>query len=204
MVAARLTSRSGLSVAPRKPTKESKLKESSEDAKLAKDLDRVLRISRPEEVERKPRRAAAATRVPKVTGMPTTTTFKPSAAPLLEKGKSKALAEDVFPWNGADLKPEDRAKLAMQVINDCMKSLSLAAKAGYRHNGDKMTPEWTEEKVTGIVEKCEAALRSVRAQGEKGELGTKLIEVERAAQGLVGKCLSLAMVRLNIQTALRL
>jgi hypothetical protein len=41
---------------------------------------------------------------------------------------------------------------------------------------------------------CETALRVLRDMNDKGALGGKGVEVERAAQGFVAKCLHLGMV----------
>lgn len=41
---------------------------------------------------------------------------------------------------------------------------------------------------------CETALRVLRDMNDKGQLGGKGVEVERAAQGFVAKCLHLGMV----------
>jgi hypothetical protein len=54
---------------------------------------------------------------------------------------------------------------------------------------------WTDKKVEGIITTAQTALGVLRGMDEKHMLGNQGTEVERADQGLVGKCLSLGMVR---------
>lgn len=172
-------------------------KTSENGDELAKDLERVLRITQPKVMERRPVLPAAGRSTAKPTLLSSARTVKPVIAQTISKGKGKATAQpEAFPWDAAGLSSSERAKLAMLAINDCMKSLNSAVQAGYRYKGGKLILDWTEDTVMGLVEKCEASLRSLRAQGERGELGSKTVEVERAAQGVVGKCLSLGMVHL--------
>jgi len=201
MVVARSTSRSVATTTLNKPPKVKSAKDVVDDRQLAEDVDRVLRISQPKEAALtiKPRRPDASTVAssskPRAHS-PATKVVKPAIPPASNKGKEKATPDDErSPWKAERLSSAERAKAAMQAINDGIKSLNQAVQAGYRHGSGKRIEEWTEQRVMAAVETCEEALRSLRVQEEKGELGSKGIEVERAAQGLVGKCLGLAMVR---------
>ncbi len=195
MVTAKTTLRAAATARPRQATKSSATKELGDDEKLAKDLERVLRFSQPKKVEPKPGRAAPSLKASRTVTSDSATkaTKSPIVQPII-KGKAKATAEEFYPWDAPELSSADRARFAMRAINENTRSLGLATQAGYRYSSGKTVEEWPDDKVNGAVVQCEAALRSLRVQAEMGELGKKVIEVEKAAQGLIQKCLGLAMV----------
>ncbi|ORY21586.1 hypothetical protein BCR39DRAFT_562599, partial [Naematelia encephala] len=106
----------------------------------------------------------------------------------------------------SSLQPVERARLAMQAINSSLKSLTAAIQSGHQYgstsgsSSKEKGPEtsddiWTDKRIVSLVETCEAALVALRRLEEQGSLPGKAIEIERAAQGLVGKCLRLEMYR---------
>ena len=172
-------------------------KEDGGEVKLAKELDRVLRVSQPKKVGARRQQPAPSVEniIPQARPIPVKT-IKTTAQPAADKGKGKAVCPNQsYPWEESELRSAERAKIAMQAINDSLKSLTLAKQAGYRHGAAKRSEDWTEDRVMCSVKTCEAAFRSLRKQEMIGELGNRGIEVERAGQCLVGKCLGLAMVR---------
>ncbi|KAK8870007.1 hypothetical protein IAR55_000577 [Kwoniella newhampshirensis] len=150
---------------------------------------------------------------------------------MSDKGKGKAgqpptSLEESLPWareTDTTLKPSDRAKSAMQAINSSIKSLSVAQQSGFRCNapskGDEQSTStstgeasasldtaeiWTEERVSSLVDTCEVAFKVLRGLETDGYLGNggKGVEIEKACQGVVGKCLAMGMYRRSIELLL--
>ncbi|WVQ78257.1 hypothetical protein IAT38_000341 [Cryptococcus sp. DSM 104549] len=138
------------------------------------------------------------------------------------KGKEKAACslEGSLPWAcstaSTTLKPGERATQAMQAINASIKSLSQAEQSGYRFSAaagaagaakagasstsagtgtDASEPQWIDDKVVTVVDTCQIAFRVLRELDEAGHLGSKGVEVEKACQGAVSKCLQIGMTR---------
>jgi hypothetical protein len=53
---------------------------------------------------------------------------------------------------------------------------------------------WTDERVKSLVDTCEDGMKVLREIQAAGHLGHKAVEIERAGQGLVGKCVAMGMV----------
>ena len=197
MGTAKVTSRptETASVRTVRPTRSSKA--TGEEEKLAKELDRVLQVSQPKKVGTRPLQPAPSNEKVKPQARSVPAKFvKTSAHPTVDKGKGKAVhSNQSYPWEEPELSSVERARIATQAVNDSLKIMTLAIHAGYRHGSAKRIEEWTEEKVMCTVKTCEAALKSLRKQEVVGELGDRGVEVERAGQCLVVRCLALAMVR---------
>lgn len=99
-----------------------------------------------------------------------------------------------FPWldMSNDLSISDRAQQAMAIVKASVTTLASASKAGYVYGIEK--DEWTTERIDKEMAVCEAAIGVLRELGVKGLLGTKTMEVEKAAQAVIAKSISLSMV----------
>lgn len=73
-----------------------------------------------------------------------------------------------------------------------MTSLATAYKVGYRYGETK--DDWTGERVDKELGICDAALRVLREADERGGLGSKGLEVEKAAQAVISRTITLGMV----------
>nr|XP_031857742.1 uncharacterized protein CI109_006837 [Kwoniella shandongensis]KAA5524814.1 hypothetical protein CI109_006837 [Kwoniella shandongensis] len=157
---------------------------------------------------RAPTSSTVARRPVKATTTTTTSTTTAS------KGKGKATPgptptslEESLPWardNDTSLRPSDRAKSAMLAINTSIKSLSAAQQSGYRHDsptsssGTDADPEiWTGTRVGSLIETCEVAFKVLRSLESAGHLGKggKGVDIEKACQGVVSRCLAMGMHR---------
>lgn len=101
------------------------------------------------------------------------------------------------PWaSDTTLSPSQRAHAAMSHVSAAQNGLALATRAGYRAGrpveGD--AGSWTEEKIADLVEDSEMGIRALREMYDRGELGRRGTEVERASVGLVQRCLGVMMV----------
>ncbi|RSH95601.1 hypothetical protein EHS25_000693 [Saitozyma podzolica] len=165
-------------------------------------------------------RTATTAATSRVTSRPTTTTSSDKGKAKAPDGSSNMpdWAEEKSP-----LRTGDRARLAMAALNESLKSLTEAYQAGYRHGQGQGQPtksslaktpttsgstsgrtadpshpghdQWDAKRVQSVMSMCETALRVLRDMNDKGALGGKGVEVERAAQGFVAKCLHLGMFR---------
>ncbi|GFZ46379.1 hypothetical protein JCM24511_04626 [Saitozyma sp. JCM 24511] len=165
-------------------------------------------------------RTATTVATSRITSRPTTNTSSDKG-----KAKAPDGSPTLPDWavEQSPLKPGDRARLAMSALNESLKSLSEAYQAGYRHGqGQGQQPkssstktltasgstsgrtadpshpghdQWDAKRVQSVMSMCETALRVLRDMNDKGQLGGKGVEVERAAQGFVAKCLHLGMFR---------
>lgn len=84
----------------------------------------------------------------------------------------------------------------MAAIKASLALLGAAYKAGYQYGKD--TDDWTGGRVDKELAVCDAALRVLRGMDEKGELGSKGLEVEKAAQAVISRSITLGMVSLHI------
>ena len=209
MVTARTTTARQVSAGARKPTKA----DSSEEAKLAQDLTRVLKVSEDSNgpIKARPRPlktiGSSKTTSRKSTVVPANKAAParhagPSAsrktAPSFAAAKSPAATQTQpdLPWaKHSDMTAPQRAQAAMAAINAGMKELSAAIQAGYYYGEEKQGEDtWTVEKMETSVQNCQMALKVLSEMDEGGALGPKGIEVVKAAQGLAIKCLTLGMV----------
>lgn len=88
--------------------------------------------------------------------------------------------------------PNERAQSAMAAIKTSLATLALAMKAGYTYGMDK--DDWTPDRVDEQMAVCDEALRVLRELDQDGHLGSKGIEVEKAAQAIIARAMSLGMV----------
>lgn len=144
MVTAR-TTRPGPTTTTTRRTKLTVVKAEDDGDKLAKDLERVLKVSEPTPQDGPSgttiRRKAVATsskaipapvtkKVSVTTGSKAPTTVRTKQpVPLV---KSKIDVEPTLPWAKPDLPIAERAKGAMSAINLSIKFISTAIQAGYR------------------------------------------------------------------------
>lgn len=167
---------------------------SGEDG-LADQLNRVLRITQPQEKVpklRNPPLAKASSIKATVTAGPSKTPARPSktdkpvatkkvvaraAPPTSLKGKEKQVVlaeEEPLPWetsaSGTPLRPTERAKLASAAINTSLKSLSAAVQSGYRYGA--LPP--ARKPVEGAMEEIWTDVR-IMALVETGEAGLKAL-----------------------------
>lgn len=90
----------------------------------------------------------------------------------------------------------------MTALNTSQTSLSLAVRAGYRQGREAGTATaseetaWTAQAVEEQVRLSEIGVKVLRELDDCRELGDNAIEVEKAALGLVQRCMGLAMVRI--------
>ena len=102
------------------------------------------------------------------------------------KGKEKA---SEAPWN-----PEERCLAAMRAVNSASKRLSSIISAGWKAtDAPSKKSEHSIEGVRAVIEEARLNLNLLREM-KKGDL-----DVERAASSIIGKVLSLELVRLSHQ-----
>ncbi|WWC85253.1 uncharacterized protein L201_000115 [Kwoniella dendrophila CBS 6074] len=136
------------------------------------------------------------------------------------KGKAKAIdVQDGPQWARSednDMKPVDRVRAAMQAVNTSSKSLSSAISSGFKYspvtashqlNGVKAVEKeekevWTNDKIDGVLNTCQAAFRVLRELDQQGHLAGKGLDVERSSVSVIGKCVSLGMYRKAIDMLL--
>jgi hypothetical protein len=99
-----------------------------------------------------------------------------------------------YPWMDPTTSRSQYASDAMAAIKASILSLGAAYKAGYQYGSSK--DDWTGEKVDKELAICDAALGVLRRMDEKGELGSKGLEVEKAGQAIIGRSFTLGMVSL--------
>ncbi|WVQ98549.1 hypothetical protein IAU59_005675 [Kwoniella sp. CBS 9459] len=118
--------------------------------------------------------------------------------------------ERTLPWAVYDvdhpIKPLNRAKMAMEAVNESSKALSTALAAGYRYrstsNTDtnkpqseatamKSSEDWTDETVENAVETCRIGLKLLRDLKGQGYLPGKALDLERSCQIVITKCVTM-------------
>jgi len=97
-----------------------------------------------------------------------------------------------YPWTETTTSRPEYATQAMSALKVSLASLTAAYKAGFQYGGTK--DDWTGERVDKELGVCDAALRTLRGMDEKGALGSKGLEVEKAGQAIIGRSLTLGMV----------
>ncbi|KAG8725976.1 hypothetical protein FRC10_007582, partial [Ceratobasidium sp. 414] len=92
--------------------------------------------------------------------------------------------------------PSERLRNAMLAVNEASQSISAAVKSGWKlGSAAAAEPEWSEAKVNKTMEPVEGALSTLRSiYQEQGNLA-KIVDVERAALGVVSKLNSLQMYK---------
>ena len=84
---------------------------------------------------------------------------------------------------------------AMAAIKASILTLGAAYKVGYQYGSSR--DDWTGERVDKELAICDAALAVLRRMDEKGELGSKGVEVEKAGQAIIGRSITFGMVGLS-------
>jgi hypothetical protein len=97
-----------------------------------------------------------------------------------------------YPWADPTNEKIERSSGAMAAIKASLLSLGAAYKVGYRYGDTK--DDWTCERVDKELGICDAALKVLRGMDQKGQLGSKGLEVEKAAQAVIGRSITLGMV----------
>ncbi|KAG9096988.1 hypothetical protein FRC07_010850, partial [Ceratobasidium sp. 392] len=95
--------------------------------------------------------------------------------------------------------PSEKLRNAMVVINEASQSISAAVKSGWKLGSTAAAElDWSEAKVDKIMEPVEGALSTLRSVYiELGNVA-KIVDVERAALGVVSKLNSLQMYKLAL------
>ena len=212
-------SRAGPSNAPiktvaKRPTAKSgpASKTADKTEELAKDLDRVLKISRPANhvpvkgastttrTTKPVNRIASSSNLAKTPATSRVPAPKPSGT--VDKGKKRLevaqTRKDDPPWVSPSLGSADRARGAMTAINDGMKALSAAVQDAQKGPEGSSSPS---EKVKKEIRTCESALKVLRELEVAAELPGKAADIEKVGQGLISRLLAFKMVRSHLGDA---
>ncbi|KAF8761121.1 Peptidase family C50 [Rhizoctonia solani] len=90
--------------------------------------------------------------------------------------------------------PADRLRNSMVIVNEASQTLSSAVKSGWKLGSDGET-EWSLERINKVMVPVPGALVTLRAVYKEQEKAEKLVDVERAALGVVSKLNGLRVVR---------
>ncbi|QRW18740.1 cysteine peptidase C50 [Rhizoctonia solani] len=82
--------------------------------------------------------------------------------------------------------PADRLRNSMVIVNEASQTLSSAVKSGWKLGSDGET-EWSLERINKVMVPVPGALVTLRAVYKEQEKAEKLVDVERAALGVVSK-----------------
>ncbi|KAG8704298.1 hypothetical protein FRC09_003639, partial [Ceratobasidium sp. 395] len=111
----------------------------------------------------------------------------------IQSKSTKHIPEDIVAT------PSETLRNAMIEVNEASKSISVAVKLGWKLGSTTAVElDWSEAKVNKIMEPVEAALSTLRlVYQEQGNLA-KIVDVERAALGVVAKLNTLQMYKLSL------
>ncbi|QRW04742.1 cysteine peptidase C50 [Ceratobasidium sp. AG-Ba] len=142
--------------------------------------------------------------------MPSSTRSTKSSAPKSKKNELEEVTNDFASLKlqsrstksatvGPSLTPGDRLRNAMLTVNDASKSISAAVKSGWKQgSAGPADSDWSESKINKTMEPVGAALSALRSVYQEQENLTKIIDVERAALGVVAKLNSLHVYKLAL------
>lgn len=105
----------------------------------------------------------------------------------IQSRATKASAESQLP-------PAEKLRNAMVVVNGVSQLLGAAVKSGWKLGSENADSEWSQARVNKAMEPVAAALSLLRTIYKEQEKKEKLVDVERAALGVVSKLNSLRMV----------
>ena len=105
-----------------------------------------------------------------------------------------------YPWMDPNTSRSQHASDAMAAIKASILTLGAAYKVGYQYGSSK--DDWTGERVDKELAICDAALGVLRRRDEKGGLGSKGVEVEKAGQAIIGRSITLGMVGISTSASL--
>ncbi|KAF8708110.1 Peptidase family C50, partial [Rhizoctonia solani] len=93
--------------------------------------------------------------------------------------------------------PADRLRNSMVIVNEASQTLSSAVKSGWKLGSDGET-EWSLERINKVMAPVPGALVTLRAVYKEQEKAEKLVDVERAALGVVSKLNGLRLYTLAL------
>ena len=93
--------------------------------------------------------------------------------------------------------PGEKLRDAMVIVNDASKAISVAAKSGWKLGANSSEEsEWSEARVNKVMEPVPGALSTLRLVYREQRNESKIVDVERAALGVVSRLNSIQMVRI--------
>lgn len=91
----------------------------------------------------------------------------------------------------------EKLRDAMVIVNDASKTISAAAKSGWKSGvAGSEESEWSETRVNKTMEPVLGALSTLRLVYREQGNESKIVDVERAALGVVSRLNTIQMVRI--------